>query len=165
MMTKNLTMLLQTNYEPLSLRIKEDLHRWSLISFLSLTSRVNAIKMLVLPKLLYMFRTLPIGVPESQFREWDKQISRFIWLGKRPRVRYRVMQLRREEGGIALPCLRYYYYASQLIPLLYWCNEDYRSKWKELEIKMVTQFPLQAVIGDRTLLLETVGFILHKKYD
>lgn len=73
--TKELTKLLQTNYEPLSLKIKEDLYRWSLIPFLSLTSRVNAIKMSVLPKLLYLFRTLPIEVPESQFREWDKQIS------------------------------------------------------------------------------------------
>lgn len=134
------------------MKVKEDLHRWSLIPFLSLTSRVNTIKMSVLPKLLYLFRTLPIEVLESQFRELDKQISRFLWQGKRPRVRYSIMQLRIEEGGMALPCLRYYYYASQLIPLLYWCNEDYRSKWKELEIKMVTKFPPQAVIGDRTLL-------------
>uniref|UniRef100_A0AAQ6ABA7 Reverse transcriptase domain-containing protein n=1 Tax=Amphiprion ocellaris TaxID=80972 RepID=A0AAQ6ABA7_AMPOC len=77
--TKDLTKLLQVNYEPLSLRITEDLHRWSLIPFLSLTSRVNTIKMSVLPKLLYLFRTLPIEVPEGQFGEWDKQISRFIW--------------------------------------------------------------------------------------
>uniref|UniRef100_A0AAQ5YGG3 Reverse transcriptase domain-containing protein n=1 Tax=Amphiprion ocellaris TaxID=80972 RepID=A0AAQ5YGG3_AMPOC len=149
--TKDLTKLLQVNYEPLSLRITEDLHRWSLIPFLSLTSRVNTIKMSVLPKLLYLFRTLPIEVPEGQFGEWDKQISRFIWQGKRPRIRFGTLQLKKEQGGLALPCLKYYYYASQLIPLILWCNEEYRSKWKELEIKTVNKFPLQAVIGDRTL--------------
>lgn len=61
--TKDLTTLLQTNYELLSLKIKEDLYRWSLIPFLSLTSRVNMIEMSVLPKLLYLFRTLAVEVP------------------------------------------------------------------------------------------------------
>lgn len=103
-LTKDLTKLFQINYKPLSLKIKEDLDRWSLIPFLSLTSRVNTIKMSVLPKLLYLFRTLPVEVPDSQFEEWDKQISRFIWQGKRPRIRYNTMQIKKEEGdGPALP--------------------------------------------------------------
>ncbi|KAJ0011531.1 hypothetical protein NQD34_012506 [Periophthalmus magnuspinnatus] len=102
-MTKDLSNLFQINYEPLSLAIKEDLYRWSLIPFLSLTSRVNSIKMSVLPKLLYLFRTLPVEVPDNYFREWDKQISRFIWEGKKPRVRYSTMQLRREKEAWPFP--------------------------------------------------------------
>lgn len=152
--TKDLSALLKSNYEPLSLKIMADLHRWSLVPYLCLSSRVNAIKMTVLPKLLYLFRTLPVEVSDCQFREWDRQISRFIWQGKKPRVRYSTLLLRKEKGGMALPCLKYYFYASQLIPLFYWCNEDYKAKCKELEFSMVSKFPLQALVGDSGLIAQ-----------
>lgn len=32
----------------------------------------------ILPRLLYIFRTLPVEVSDSQFREWDKWITCFI---------------------------------------------------------------------------------------
>lgn len=53
MLTKDLSKLSQANYGPLSLikKIKSDLHRWNLIPFLSLRSRVNAVKMNILPRL------------------------------------------------------------------------------------------------------------------
>lgn len=114
---KDLSKLAQENYGPLSSKIKSDLHRWNLIPFLSLNSRVSAVKMNILPRLLYIFRTLPVEVNDNQFREWDKWISRFIWQGKKPRIRFSTLQLGKENGGIALPCLRNYYYASQLIPV------------------------------------------------
>ena len=148
---KDLSKLSQANYGPLSSKIKSDLHRWNLIPFLSLNSRVSAVKMNILPRLLYIFRTLPVEVNDNQFREWDKWISRFIWQGKKPRIRFSTLQLGKENGGIALPCLRNYYYASQLIPLLHWCSREYKARWKELESGLNTTFPLEATIADRGL--------------
>lgn len=55
---------------------------------------------------------------------------------------------------MTLPQLKYYYYASQLVPLLCWCNEDYRARWEEFESKMVTAFPLQALVGERGLVAQ-----------
>lgn len=123
-LTKDPLKLSQANYEPLSLKIKSDMHRWSLIPFLSLSSRIDAVKMSILPKLLYIFRTLPVEVNENQFKEWDKWISRFVWQGKKPRIQFNILQLRKNSGGMALPSLRKYFHASQLIPLLYWCNGE-----------------------------------------
>lgn len=141
-LTKDLTGLFRANYEPISLNIIADLHRWNLVSFLSLSARISAVKMNVLPRLL----------GENQFREWDKWISRFIWQGRKPRIKYDTLQLAKESGGLGLPCLRNYYNAAQIAPLLYWCNETYIAKWKELESNLSTQFPIQAVIANKGLI-------------
>ena len=150
-MTKDLNQLASANYDPLYSKIKTDIHRWNLIPFLSLSSRINTIKMNILPRLQYIFRTLPVEVNDSCFKEWDKLISRFIWQGKRPRIRYNILQLGKERGGMALPCLRKYFLASQLIPLLYWCNPNYKANWKIIELNQNVSFPLQAAIADRSL--------------
>lgn len=49
-----------------------------------------------------------------------------------------VLQLNKEKGGASLPCLRYYYYASQLIPILHWSNQDYKANWKTIEFSIAT---------------------------
>lgn len=41
--------LFRANYEPISLSIKADLHRCSLVPFLSLSSQISAVKMNILP--------------------------------------------------------------------------------------------------------------------
>lgn len=151
MLIKDLSNLSQANYGPLSLKINSDLQQWNLIHFLSLSSRVSAVKMNILPGLLYIFRNLPVEINDNQFREWNKWISRFIWQGRKPRIQFSILQLRKERGGMALPCLRNYFFASLLTPLLYWCNSEYRARWKELESAVSPNFPLQAVIADKGL--------------
>ncbi|XP_032367453.1 uncharacterized protein LOC116686550 [Etheostoma spectabile] len=108
--------------------------------------------MVILPKLMYLFQSLPIDIPDQQFQEWDKLISRFIWQGRRPRIRYQRLQLTKIKGGVSLPCLNDYYTAAQLRPLICWCNPDYRARWKEIEGAMSDKFPIQAAIGDKDLL-------------
>lgn len=80
---KKTQVLKSMNYDPLISRIKSDMVRWNLIQFTSLISRVEAIKMNVLPRLLYVFQTLPEEVTDKEFKEWDKVISRYIWQGKK----------------------------------------------------------------------------------
>lgn len=150
-LTKNISNLSQVNYGPLSQAIKFDLDRWNLVPFLNLNSRILAVKMNVLPRLLYLFRTLPVEVSQTQFREWDKWIARFIWHGKKPRIKFRSLQLSKAKGGAMLPCLQYYYYASQVIPLLQWCNPNLTAKWKSIEFNRTPKFQLQASIADKKL--------------
>lgn len=54
-LTKDLSKLSQANYEPLLSKIKADMHRWNLIQFLSLNSRIGAVKTNVLLKLQTFF--------------------------------------------------------------------------------------------------------------
>lgn len=77
----DLTKLFSLNYLPLNKKIREDIRRWDLIPFLNFGSRVDSVKMVILPKLLYFFQSLPLDISDQQFQEWDKLISRFIWQG------------------------------------------------------------------------------------
>ena len=74
---KDLTRLSDCNYLPLHKNIKEDIARWNLMPFLRFSSRVESIKMNILPRLLYLFQTLPIELTQK-FDEWDKMLSRYI---------------------------------------------------------------------------------------
>ncbi len=83
----------------------------------------------------------------------------FYWQGRKPRIKYATLQLAKESGGMSHSCLRNYYYAAQIAPVLYRCNDTYTAKWKELESSLSNQFPIQAVIADRGLMcsLEKMG--------
>lgn len=61
---------------------------------------------------------LPVKIPSKQFLEWDRLIARYLWQGKRARSKFRTLQLRKEKGGLGLPCLQEYYNAAQLRPLV-----------------------------------------------
>lgn len=147
--TKNLSKLYDNNYSNIDTNITKDLERWSTYP-IELIDRINAVKMNILPRLLYLFLSLPVKIPKSQFQKWDKLISRFIWAGKRPRVRYTTLQLSKENGGMALPNLKEYFHAAQMRPLVYWCNEEYVARWKDIELKTFLN-PIQTYIGEREI--------------
>ena len=144
-MTKDIPQLFYENYATINSHLKEDLDRWASLP-LDLGNRIMTIKTNILPRLLYLFQSLPICVPDSQFREWDKIISRFIWNGKFPRVRYKTLQLPKYSGGMGLPRLKDYYLAAQIRPLLLWCNRDYIAKWKDVELSLSDK-PIQSLLG------------------
>ena len=91
-LTQNTDDLYEANDVKLDKEIKSDLDRWAILP-LDIGSRIETIKMNVLPQLLYLFQSLPIEIPEKQFRLWDKIISRFIWSGHRPRIKFETLQI------------------------------------------------------------------------
>lgn len=62
--------------------MKSDIERYDLIPFMNLATRVEMIKMNLLPRLLYLFTLLPVEMIDKDFTEWDKLISRFMWEGR-----------------------------------------------------------------------------------
>ena len=142
---KDLSQLFDVNYKGATRKMYDDLDRWSVLP-LDLGGRIRAIKMVILPRLLYLFLSLPVEIPLTQFREWDKHISRFIWDKKRPRGKFSTLQLPRERGGMSLPSLRDYYFAAQLRSLVYWCNRPYTAKWKTIELSLM-DIPIQSLLG------------------
>lgn len=76
--------------------------------------RVNLIKMSFLPKFVYVFRHIPICIPNSLINKLDQTISSFVSKGSVPRVARSTVQLPLSVGGLALPNFKKYYWASCL---------------------------------------------------
>ena len=131
--TKGLDKLNDAKYTKINQEIRRDLERWSIANF-DFSSRIEIIEINILPTLLYLFQSLPVMIPQKQFTEWDRWISRFIWGGKKPRIRYKTLQLPKGKGGLTLPSLREYFYAVQIRPLIYWCKDEFVARWKSIEL-------------------------------
>ena len=97
---KDLSKIYESNYSPISKTIKSDIDRWSQLP-LDMHNRIETIKMNLLPRLLYLFQSLPVMITQMQFNEWAKWISRFIWAGRRPRIQFKTLQLAKKRGQIA----------------------------------------------------------------
>lgn len=148
---KDISTLAKINYDPLLTRIKLDIQRWNSNPFMSFTQRVETIKMNILPRFLFLFQALPVEISTKQFSEWDNIISRFIWQGKKPRVRFKTLQLSKDRGGMAVPNLKDYFFSAQVRPLINLCNQDYHARWKDIELSFIKDPPLWAVLGNKDL--------------
>lgn len=60
--TKGIDKLYDANYTKINQEIRRDLERWSVIS-LDFSSRIEIIKINILPRLLYLFQFLPVMIP------------------------------------------------------------------------------------------------------
>lgn len=70
----------------------------------SLIGRINSIKMMVLPKILYLFQCLTLFIPLSFFKSFDSVISSIIWNGKHSRLRKMYLFIGLDEM-VVCPCL------------------------------------------------------------
>ena len=121
------------NYILLLNKIKGDLRRYR-TDTISWFGRINVIKMMILPKVLYLFQVLPIKIPEAYFKILGKIMRGFIWNNKKARISMEILSRSRSEGGIQLPDFKKYYEASVLKRLIDWLQEEsQRKKWVGIE--------------------------------
>ena len=55
----DISTLEEINYSPLKKEIIADINRWSLIPYLNISSRIESVKINILPRLLYLFHSVP----------------------------------------------------------------------------------------------------------
>uniref|UniRef100_A0A670K4W9 Reverse transcriptase domain-containing protein n=1 Tax=Podarcis muralis TaxID=64176 RepID=A0A670K4W9_PODMU len=115
---KNLN-LFKDNYEKCWSEIKKDLEIWSRLK-LSLLGRIAAVKMNVLPRMLFLFQALQIVDRVECFGKWQRDIMKFVWQGKKPRIKFKILTDAKERGGFALPDLRLYYEAASFCWMKDW---------------------------------------------
>lgn len=87
---------------------------------LLLLGRIAAIKMSVLPKVLFLFQTLPIINKPEILEKWQKTLLDFVWSGKKPRIKMKSLCDLRENGGLQIPNFRIYFEAVCFLWLRDW---------------------------------------------
>uniref|UniRef100_A0A8C5MAD0 Sleeping Beauty transposase HTH domain-containing protein n=1 Tax=Leptobrachium leishanense TaxID=445787 RepID=A0A8C5MAD0_9ANUR len=131
-LSPDFTKLFALNFAPLAEVFKADIARWS-PKFLSWMGRISVIKMNFLPRLLYLFHTIPICIPLSFHKGLRALFTSFIWPHTRPRLKYDVLCKSKRHGGLALPDSCLYYYATHLTRVVDWMTGSPEQRWLDLE--------------------------------
>lgn len=108
--TLSFTAYTDRNILPLIAKFRQQRKTWSKIS-LSMVGRVNLVKMVWMPQMLYVLHNCPIWLTL-------RLLIRFLGIlcgrGGEPRIRLETLKQPIDKGGIAIPNVRLYFIASQL---------------------------------------------------
>ena len=132
--------IVSNNLDPAINKIQHLIQGWDNLH-LSLWGRVQAIKMVVIPKLNYLFSMLPLKFPLGTFKTIDKIITQFLWAGKKPRMNLKRLQKKIEYGGLNLPKVQTYqdsFTFSQIVSIL--GDKTKRPSWVDLEAEICSPF-------------------------
>lgn len=143
--------LVKININPILVKIKTDLDRWCSLP-ISWLGRISILKMNILPRLLYPLQMLPNSIPNKMFLNIHKIFTRFLWQGKKVRMKISKLQRPKALGGLGVPDIRLYYWAAQLRYIFEWVNVDPENTWIDIEST-----------NCGSLLLKYAPFISHKK--
>lgn len=73
-------------------------------------------------------------------------ISKFLWSGKRARIKSTTLQCPKLEGGLALPNLKFYHLAFQVRALRNWADENSMVPWRVIEKALAVPHRLQDLL-------------------
>ncbi|CAH2301475.1 Hypothetical predicted protein, partial [Pelobates cultripes] len=120
------------NYVPLLTALQQDMKRWA-PQYISWFGRINAIKMNVMPRILYLFQTIPVIVPRNFFQTLSSAFKQFVWNQRPARIRQSILERPRSEGGMGLPSVLTYYRATHLSRLVDWHAAPSGKRWVDME--------------------------------
>lgn len=87
----------------------------------------------ILPRVLYLFQTIPINIPPSFFKNLKTLCLKFLWNHKRPRISYDQLSRPKNKGGIGLPDLQLYYRTCLLARIVDWNVHTHLKDWVSIE--------------------------------
>uniref|UniRef100_A0A8C6TC84 Reverse transcriptase n=1 Tax=Neogobius melanostomus TaxID=47308 RepID=A0A8C6TC84_9GOBI len=94
----------------------------------------------ILPRLIFLFSSIPMQFPQKWFRAINKEFTTFLWKEKRSRISLRKLSIPRKSGGLGVPDMYTYYLAlNAQYPLTWAYKKDpcEIGSWSWLEQKVV----------------------------
>uniref|UniRef100_A0A803JQG4 Reverse transcriptase domain-containing protein n=1 Tax=Xenopus tropicalis TaxID=8364 RepID=A0A803JQG4_XENTR len=148
LLTPDLSKLYQANFVPLIDKVDKQLKRWKTLG-LSWFGKIQAIKMSIMPQILYYLQTIPIKIPKIFFQSIKRTISNFIWGDKTPRLKYETLILPKSKGGLSVPDTYRYYASIHLVRTLHWYLQSKEKIWVETE-QALYKIPLSNLLWAQT---------------
>ena len=133
------------NYNSTLRQVESDLERWSSIPN-SFRARASIVKMNILPRVNFCSSMLPLAPPVGHWDKLHTFVSRYVWKGKRPRIKMSILQRHKLSGGLGLPNFQFYFWSSTLRSLHTWLDPEAQVAWRSLEEHLVIPHRLQDVI-------------------
>uniref|UniRef100_A0A803K7H0 Reverse transcriptase domain-containing protein n=1 Tax=Xenopus tropicalis TaxID=8364 RepID=A0A803K7H0_XENTR len=117
--TKTYESLYAANYPSILKKLRGRLADWTRLQ-ISLFGRIATIHMIILPKLLYLFRALPTPIYAKEIHTFQREVMNFIWNSKRHRINKDTLFRAYTQGGQNVPHFLTYYRAARLTQLAQW---------------------------------------------
>uniref|UniRef100_A0A8C5M1Q5 Reverse transcriptase domain-containing protein n=1 Tax=Leptobrachium leishanense TaxID=445787 RepID=A0A8C5M1Q5_9ANUR len=108
--------LYKHNYDTLLRDVKNQLFQWRLKE-VSWLGRMATVKMMMIPKILYILRSIPIVLSKSYLDQLQSILISYIWQNKKPRIPRSLLYRRHRDGGLKVAHVHRYYWASCLATL------------------------------------------------
>lgn len=117
--TKDLKLFYTANLQPPLQWLRHDVEHWKALP-LSLLGRAALFKMMLLPRFLYILYNAPDMVPAAYFKAVENAQRALVWGNSPPRIAISNLVQSWYDGGIGLPNIKKYYWASQLTSINHW---------------------------------------------
>ncbi|KAJ1142571.1 hypothetical protein NDU88_008885 [Pleurodeles waltl] len=111
--------LWKANYGTVMSWQEDRIEMWHPLPLL-LIGRIAIAKMIVLPKILYLFVNLPLVLAACFLKHLRSAMIRLVWAGRQPKIAWEKLTLPFELGGLAAPDMELYYYCKQANFAYYW---------------------------------------------
>lgn len=109
--TKSETDFMRLNVYAQLNRLKGDITHWRSLP-VSLMGHAVLYKMMALPRLIYILQNVPFSIPEKIFQIIESEQCALLRGGGCPRIALRKLQRGVYDGGLAVPDVRKYYWAT-----------------------------------------------------
>lgn len=166
---KDAKLIFKLNFDEFISSLKQCIENWKILP-LSMIGRINSIKMVSLPRFLYLCQNLPIFLTAAFFKELDSIILSYVWNYKNHRISKIHLQKPKSEGGLGLPSYKHYYWAANARALMFWHYGSPDSLapgaplWLRMESGSVTKSSLPALLFtklDDSKILKSLSFTLR----